>query len=71
MYLFVNGIVSAQDIPPPPAGYRPGGNGSETGTPGAPGSHPSVQIDMLIYALGVVAIVLIIYFAKKLNESKK
>lgn len=55
--IFVNAQLPSQPVPP-------GGQGT-TGT----GSQ-SVPIDMYIYVLGIVAILIIAYFAKKYKTQK-
>ncbi|MEN4761586.1 MULTISPECIES: signal peptidase [unclassified Chryseobacterium] len=64
LFLFVITLSYASDMPAMPA---PGGDGGD-GTVG-PG-NPSSPIDMYIIGLGVVAIMLTVFFAKKYKTQK-
>ncbi|MDQ0591664.1 hypothetical protein QFZ37_000033 [Chryseobacterium ginsenosidimutans] len=48
---------------------QPSNGGGGTG-PGAPGSPPAAPIDMYVYALGIVAIMFIVFFTKKYTSKK-
>ncbi|WP_312075397.1 signal peptidase [Chryseobacterium sp.] len=66
-YLFVSGLMFAEEVPVPPSAMaRPGGTGGDTGTPGA----QSIPVDMYVYALAIVAIMLIVFFTKKYKSKK-
>ncbi len=58
-FLTVSAFLSAQSSPPAP----PGGGGGGVG-PGAPAS----PIDMYVYVLGLVAVLLIAYYTKKVQK---
>jgi len=58
LFVFATLIMNAQ----PP---DPGGGGGGTG-PGAPAS----PIDMYVYALGMVAVMFIIFFTKRYKDQK-
>ncbi|WP_374458761.1 signal peptidase [Chryseobacterium taeanense] len=57
-------IINAQDKVPPPNSNNPTAKGVV-----GPGT-PSSPIDMYIYILGIVAIMLIIFFSKKYTPKK-
>lgn len=66
-YLFVSGLMFAEEVPMPPSEMaRPGGTGGDTGTPGA----QSIPVDMYVYILAVVAVMLLVLFAKKYKSQK-
>jgi hypothetical protein len=61
-FLLTAFLVSAQDdAPPNPGGGGTGGSGS-----GAPAS----PIDMYVYALGILAVMFIVFFTKKYASKK-
>ncbi|UMQ40036.1 signal peptidase [Chryseobacterium sp. Y16C] len=65
-YLLFSGLLFAENEVPTPPTARPGGTGGDTGTPGAQAS----PIDMYVYVLAIVAILTIVYFAKKYKSQK-
>lgn len=58
-FLLASTFLSAQSGPPAP----PGGGGGGVG-PGAPAS----PIDMYVYVLGLIAILFIAYYSKKVQK---
>lgn len=66
-FLFTAALVSADVGPVGPGGPPTPGDVGPVG-PGAPAASP---IDMYVYALGVVAVLFIVYFAKKIYTVKK
>lgn len=60
LFLLTAFSVSAQDTPP-----NPGGGVGPVG-PGAPSS----PIDMYVYALGIVAVMFVIFFTRKYKNQK-
>ncbi len=62
-----SGLIYANiGVEPPAPTSRPGGGGGDTGTPGAPAS----SIDMQVFLLVIVAILMIVYFARKYKTQK-
>ncbi|WP_027380198.1 hypothetical protein [Chryseobacterium daeguense] len=59
LFLFAAMWVSA-DTPPNPIGGGSGGNGTGAASP----------IDMYVYALGVIAVMFIVFFTKKYSSKK-
>lgn len=59
VFIFVTLFTSAQPVNPPGGG----------GTVG-PGAQPTSPIDMYVYVLGIAAILMIVYFAKKYKTQK-
>ena len=63
MFLFISAVLSAEPGPPAPP---PGGGGGGGGGVG-PGGLAS-PVDMYVYVLGIVAILFIVYFTKKMPK---
>jgi hypothetical protein len=59
LFVFATLIMNAQ----PP---DPGGGGGGTG----PGAPPASPIDMYVYALGMVAVMFIVFFTKRYKDQK-
>lgn len=59
-FLFVVSLINAQTV------TNPGGGAGGTG----PGAPPASPIDMYVYALSVVAILFIVFFATKIKKQE-
>lgn len=66
-FVCFSGLVYANvGVEPPAPTSRPGGLGGDTGTVGA----PAAALDMYVYILAIVAILMIVYFARKFKTQK-
>ena len=64
-FLFAILLVSGQSRPPLPSP----GDETNKGIVG-PGAPPASPVDMYVYALGIVAIMFIVFFTKKYTSKK-